>query len=311
MHRIVQRPALVAALSLLVASCSACGPSSYYVRELRIDAEQHLIPVGPKLLNPPAADSYFGFFHTTTGLTTVDHVAKQAGSANVRVLLYLEAEHDRLDRTVKTDQIVTGPFGAVVANRTYYYNRPVENSSSSIMVMINSENPEIGREIPDAIPETPKNVPPLTSIAIVRFFRFGPKLIFGSGNYEANGAIGSIQSGKIARGDLEPGSLIAMPLASGFNEIRQSAGLPQRVDVGDYLRSKRMQLPNVSNPQAPALVIFVYGFGKIIRQDTLDDGVATSSRYLRPVVTEEEGILGPECDARFNQQQSTGKPTVQ
>jgi len=58
-------------------------------------------------------------------------------------------------------------------------------------------------------------------------------------------------------------------------------------------------------------VILVYGFGKFIRQDSLEDGAVTSSRYLRPVLTEEEGILGPECDARFRQQQSTGRPTVQ
>jgi hypothetical protein len=310
MHRIAQNPALFAALGILAASCSACGPTNYYVRELKIDTEQHLIPVGPKSLSHPVVDSYYMFFHTAK-LTTVNHLAKQAGSVDVREFLYLEADPDRLERTVKNDQIVTGSFGAVVAEKTCFYNRPVENYRSSIKVLIQSTNPEIGREIPDAVPEEPNNIPPLTSISIVRFFRADPNLIFGSGNYEVNGAIGSIHHGEIMNGDLQPGSSIILPGAPKFDEIRRTSGLPPRVVIEDYLRLKRMPLPNMSNSQGPTIVILVYGFGKLLRQDSLEDGSLTSSRYLRPVVTKEEGILGPECDAHFRQQQSAGRPTVQ
>ena len=38
-------------------------------------------------------------------------------------LLYLEAEHDRLERIVKTDQVATGAFGAVAAETNCFYNR--------------------------------------------------------------------------------------------------------------------------------------------------------------------------------------------
>jgi hypothetical protein len=311
MQRIVQRPVLIAALSLLGASCSACGPSNYFVRELKIDTEQHLIPVGPKLLNRPVSDSYFMFFHTATRLTIVNHFAKQAGSADVRELLYLEADHDRLERTVKTDQIATGSFGALVVEKTCFYNRPVENYSSSIKVLIQSATPEIGREIPDSLSGAPKDIPPLTSISIVRFFRADPELLFGSGNYEVNGAIGSIHQGKIINGDLQPGSSIIVPLAPDFNAAQKSSGLPPRVEIENYLRLKRMPLPNMSHSQGPTIVILVYGFGKVLRQDSLEGGAVTSSRYLRPVATKEEEILGVECDARIRQQQSAVRPTVQ
>lgn len=311
MHCIAQRSALMALLGLLCMSCPGCGPSNYFVRGLKIDAEQHLIAVGSKSLNRPAEGSYFMFFHTATNLTIVNHFARQPESADVRELLYLEAEHDRLERTVKTDQIVTGPFGAVVAEKTCFYNRPVESYPSSIKVLIQSANPEIGREIPDSVAEGPKDVPPLTSISIVRFFRADPQLVFGAGNYEIKGTIGSIHHGKIMNGALQPGSAITFPRAPEFNAIEQSLGLPRRVEIEDYLRLKRMPLPRMSNSEGPTLVILVYGFGKLIRQDSLEDGAVTSSRFLRPVVTEEEGILGPECDARFRQQQSTGTPTVQ
>jgi hypothetical protein len=145
----------------------------------------------------------------------------------------------------------------------------------------------------------------------VRFFASGPQLIFGSGNYGVNGAINNIQSGKVVNGDLQPGSSIIFPLAPDFDKIRQTSDLPPRVEVENYLRSKRMPLLNISNPHERTIVILVYGFGKLMRQDSLEDGDVTSSRYLRPVVTQEEGILDPECDARFLRQQSTGRPTVQ
>ena len=146
---------------------------------------------------------------------------------------------------------------------------------------------------------------------MVRFFRADPQLLFGSGNYEANGTIGSIHHGKIMNGELQPGSSTIFPRAPDFNAIQKTSGLPPRVEIEDYLRLKRMPLPNMSNSQGPTIVILVYGFGKLIRQDSLEDGAITSSRYLRPVATEEESILGPECDAHLRQQQSTGRPTVQ
>lgn len=311
MHRVAQIQAVAAALSFLAASCSACGQTNYYVPELSIDAEQHLIPVGPKSLNHPAADSYYMFFHTATKLTIVNHFVKQAGSTDVRELLYLEADKDRLERTVKADQVVTGPFGAVVVEKTCFYNRPIENYQSSVKVLIQSAEPEIGREIPDQVSKAPTDVPRLTSVAIVRTFSAESELVFGSGNYDADGTLGSIQSGKVMNGDLEPGSSVAFPLAPDFGEIRQASGLPPRLEIENYLRSKRI-LPLInSSLQERTIVILVYGFGKLIRQDSLENGTIVSSHYLKPVVTEEEGILGPECDEHLQQQQSTGKSTVQ
>jgi hypothetical protein len=277
---------------------------------MKIDAELHLIPVGSKSLNHPAAESYYMFFHTATKLTLVNHFARQAGSADVRELLYLEANQDRLERTVRTDEIVTGPFGAVVAEKTCFYNRPIENYSSSVKVLIQSANPEIGREIPDPFAEEPPHVPPLTSAAIVRLFNANSELNFGSGNYDADGMLGSINHGQIVNGDLKPGSSIVLARAPDFGEIRQESGLPPRFGIEDYLRSMRMPLFGPSSSKEPTFVILVYGFGKLIRLDSLDNGVVISSLYLKPVFTEEERILGPECDEHLQRQQSSGRSTV-
>jgi hypothetical protein len=278
---------------------------------MKIDAKQQLIPVGPKSLIQPAADSYYTFFHTGTNLTVVDHFAKQLRSADIRQLLYLEADQDGLEKTVKTDEIVTGPFGAVVAEKTCFYNRPADTYTSSVEVLVQSLNPETAREIPDAIAAEPINIPRLTSISLVRFFHANSHPMFASGNYEANGTIGSIQSGNTVNGDLQPGSSITLPLAPDFDAIRKASGLPRQIEVGNYLNSKRISLPKALDPQERTIVILAYGFGKLIRQDSLGDGVVISSRYMSPVVTVEEHVLGPICDERLRQQNSMGRSTVQ
>ena len=317
MSHVAQTRALYAALMVVASSCVGCSPTNYFVRGMKIDAEQHLIPVGPKSLRHPDTGSYYMFFHTGTRHTIVNHLTWEDRSADVRQLLYLEAERDVLERTVKDDQIATGPFGAIVVHKQCFYNRPVSTYRSSIQVLLQSAHPDIGREFPGPVPAAPANVPPLTSISIVRIFRAGPQLVFGAGNYEASGTLGSIQSGKIMNGDVQwPSPIMMAPpqndlLRPRFDEIRQTAGLPPRVEIEKYLRLKRLPLSNTSNPEDRVIVVLVYGFGQLVRQDSLDNGVVTSSSYVRPVVAEEEGILGPECDARFRQQQSMGRPTVQ
>lgn len=301
---------LLGAVGALAAACSGCGPTTFYVREMKIDPAQHLIPVGRKSLHHPAADSYYMFFHTATGLTIVDHLAKQRQGADARRLLYLETDHDQvLERTVKTDEIVTGPYGAIVADKTCFYNRPA-NYRSDIEVLVESLTPDVGREVPAPSVEEPLKVPLLTSVSVVRFFREDSYLTFASANYEANGTPGSIQSGRIVNGDLQPGSSVASPAAREFDKVRQDSGLPRQFDIGNYLNSKRLPNLKTLHPQENTTVVLIYGFGKLIRQDSLRDGLVISSRYMSPVVTEEERALTPRCDDSLREQVSRGEPTV-
>jgi hypothetical protein len=312
MRRIAQMLVFCAALSVVFAPSFACGPEiGYIVPGMEVDAQQHLIPVGPKSLQPPRTGSFYSFDHTATQLTIVDHWEWQTGASNVRRLLYLEANRGVLERTVKDDEIVAGPFGALVTEKTCFYNHPVDTYRSSLKILVQSLTPEIGREIPEPISAVPENIPSLTSVSIVRIFRSAPQFIFASGNYEANGTIGSIQSGEVMNGEVQNGSSVMMPGASQFNAIRQASGLPSRIDVENYLRRKHLPLPEISNPEDRTVVVLVYGFGELIRQGSLDRDAVISVRYFKPVMTEEERGVGPECVKRLRQQESTGKPTVE
>jgi hypothetical protein len=303
---------MIMAVCLLAAVCIGCEPrTNFYVLGLRIDPEKRLIPVGPKSLNHPDSDSYYMFFYTATQLTIVNHFATQTPNHSLRQLLYLEADHGRLLRTVKTEEIETGLFGAITTEKTCFYRPSDQNYLSSVKVLIQSGQPEIGREIPSPATAATPGVPQLTSLSIVRFHRSDSSLIFGSGNYEADGSIGSIHTGMVARGELQPGSSITVSLAPGFDDVRKTSGLPLRVGLNDYLRLRKLPLPKISNAEEPSLVILVYGFGELIRVDSLQNGALIASRYLKPTVTEEERLLNTECDDGLRRQHSLGKSTVQ
>lgn len=306
---------LIAGLAITLSS-SACflmegEPTNFFVRKIKIDAEQHLIPIGPKATRHFDHGSYYMFFHAATGITSVSHWLTLAPTGKQRELMYLETnKHGVLDRTVKTDRVIAGPFGTVVTEKTCFYNRPVETSPSALLVQVQGTKYDIA-EIPDTITELPKDGPPLTSFAIIRFFHKGGNLAFGSGNYEATGAIGAIQSGELSHGDQLPGAFTASAQAPDFNNLQHVYGLSSQVNIADYLRSNRIVLATTSDTEDRSFVVLVYGLGKFIRRDSLSRrGVVTSSRLFRPLVTEEEKILGPECDDRFRKQQATGESTV-
>lgn len=87
-------------------------------------------------------------------------------------------------------------------------------------------------------------------------------------------------------------------------------GIPARIDIQQYLRLRRLRIPPSRFPEVIDLLNEHYGYNKIIRQDRLSLGVAISTRFLQPSITQEEEKLNPLCESRFRQQQADGLPTV-
>jgi hypothetical protein len=290
--------------------CCSCQRSSYNVTGLQIDAQHHLNPIGKKSLDKPSSGSYYLFFHTATGLTIVTHWTRKAGESDFRNVLYLETNKDKiLDRTVKDDVIIAGTYGTLISKRECFYARPINEGLSGVQVEIASNNYPSAHEMPSELPMTPKEMPSLTSLSLVRVFRESPGFTVVSANFEADGTLGTLNLGQIAQGDLMPGShTSARP--SDFDPDLKKYGIPSRMDVHQYVGTGRLQLIPVPLPQETAIVILHYGFGKLMRQDTLEGGAVISSRFLQPGTTEEEKRLDPECDQRFRQQQSKGLPTT-
>jgi hypothetical protein len=266
--------------------------------------------VGKQSLDKPKSDSYYLFFHAATGLTTVNHWARKADETDFHNVLYLETNQDKvLDRTVKDDVILTGNFGTLIAKKECFYARPISEGWSGLQVEIASNNYPSAHEIPSQVSTPPKELPPLTSLSLVRVFREPPGFTVASANFEANGTLGSLNVGQIARGDLTPGSHTSIRPSYADPDLKKY-GIPSRMDVQQYAGTGRLQLIPVSLPQEATIVILHYGFGKLMRLDTLAGGSVISSRFLQPGITEEEKALNPECDQRFRQQQSMELPTT-
>ncbi len=315
--------ALIPSLLLLGASCQS--PSSSYFRELKIDSSLHLILTGGINLphfQEPEVGSYYAPFHGAF-VTSVDHREKKPGSVARERSLYLETGQDQvLDRTVKTDEILSGPFGTVDAVKVCFYSRPIGRVVGSVSVEFNGNDTE--HELPSEVPSPKEDLPAMTSLSLVRIFGASPEYLIISANYERDGSLGSVDFGEAKDG--HPGGTGPSGTAmyrTGDPKVDVFArrlldpsltkyGIPAHVDVEKYLFSRQMPLPAVALTQEKNVMHVFYGFGKLIRQDELKDGAIVASRWLQPSVTEEEKeTLNPLCDARFRQQQAMGLPTVE
>jgi hypothetical protein len=311
MMRIGKKIGLVAFASAFLLTGSSCEPRDFNVNELRIDSDLHLIPVGSRTLSVPDKGSYYSFFHTWTGLTIVDHMNVRRSGRSER-LLYLETGPNQvLDRTVKDEEILKGSYGTVYSKKTCFYASTLARGHSTVSVGGGNNGID---EVPIELANAPEALPPLTSVSLIRIFRTAPEYVVVAGNYEPDGKMGSLQISGAKGGDRAayPGGgdyVFPGPMGQPAAWAKQF-GIPVRIGVQDYLRSRRLTLPAVALPQEIVVVDLHYGYDKLIRQDVLSDGTISSSRFLLPSVTPEEKILDPLCESRFRQQQAAGLPTV-
>lgn len=320
-HAGVKRFGRVAPMPGLLLLVACQSPSPYYFRELKIDSGLHLIVTGGSFQEPNAGSYYFRF--RAPDVTSVDHRDKKPGAVARERLLYLETGRDQvLDRTVKTDEILRGPFGTINAVRECYYTRPIRSGFGSVSVEFNGNDTE--HELPSEISTPPEGLPALTSLSLVRIFRTSPEYVIVSASYERDGSLGSVNFGDAKNGSpVRTDPLGTRVYRSPDPQVNESArkevaplltkyGIPTHIDIEKYLLSRQLQLPPVAFDQEKNVMNEFYGFGKFIRQDELKEGAIIASRWLQPSATEEEKeTLNPLCDARFRQQQAMGLPTVE
>src|SRR4051794_1842166 len=306
---IARRYALAASSLAVCLACAACGPLVYYVPGMKVDSEHHLIPVGKRTIQKPALDSYYYFFPAATGITFVTHWERLPGSSLDHAVLALNTNKDHvLDMTLRRDQVLTGNFGTLVAARECFYARTIEEGWSGMGVYIESNLYPVALELPVELPGPPKELPPVTSVSVVRIFRAAPEFMVISANYEANGALGSLNVGGTLGGERKDSSTKSRVSADDPDPAKY--GIPRQIDIAKYIRAGKLPLPKATLPQEMALLIVHYGFGKFMREDLLGEDAIASSRFLQPLTTEEGRLLDPECDERFRRQQAMGLPTT-
>jgi hypothetical protein len=288
-----------------------------YCTDLEITPDLRLNPVH-LLDREPSSGSFYAFEHLAS-LTSVDHFRKRTGAEPTVRLLYLETDDQQvLDRTVKTVEILSGRFGAVYADKSCFYSRPVENTYSFVSVHSYFKHPIV--KAPAEFSQAPLSLPPLTSLSLVRVFRTAPEFLIVAANYEPNGDLGSLRIDGARDGDWLSSSDVP---ATGDGFVRRfpddhssvttrKYGIPEHIDVDAYLRSRWMPLGEVSTPEEVVVFNQHYGYNKLIQQDELKSGAVIRTRFLEPSVTEEEeNVLNRLCEEKFRQQQALRLPTVQ
>lgn len=244
----------------------------------------------------------------------MDHMETNPGETQPHRTLYLETNRNgQLDRTVKSDVLLTGDFGLVYAEKTCFYNRPVESNYSSLAVRVRSNEYLSGFEQPIVLPGTPEFVPALSSFSLIRILVSESGFTVVSGDYEYTGELRSFQIGKASGGKNKGAEVQMVSPPAGLNSTDSRIagfGIPSHIDIGKYSSLHHLELPEVSEHEQSTWLIQFHDFGKLIQQQQLRAGVPISSRWLQPSRTKEEQTIGPECDSRLLQQRSMGLPTT-
>jgi hypothetical protein len=275
---------------------------------MQVGPDGRLNPVGSQSLFKPDSGPYYLFFYGAN-LTMVDHMERNHGDSDAHRSLYLETKRDgSLDRTVKSDLLLTGDFGTIYAEKTCFYNRPVESNYSSVAIAFFSNGYDSGFETPALLADAPRALPSVTSVSLIRVIRNNADYMLVAGDYESTGELRGLHLGKANGGKI---STNKSSFSAGITRAAlDEYGIPFTIKVDADMSSHPVRLPEPRLPEQSTWLILFFDFGKLIQQLELRAGVPVSSRWLRPSLTKEEQIIGPECDLRFRQQKSMGFPTT-
>ncbi len=304
----------IALLSPLLMSAISCGPPngpiSFYVGKLKIDEGLHMVPIGSRsLMISPPEGNYYSVFHAATGLTLVSHWDRQ-NEESPRLRLSLTGNREGLlDETLKRVNLLGGPFGTIVATKKCFFNRPLTSlSSTSFELASNDFN---ANEPPTEVSNVPKDAP-LTSVSLVRIFRTDPEFVMAGANYEPDGSLGSLIIGASKGGKRVPERFAGNYFQRKQDDPRLTQyGIPFHLDIPAYLKLHRLTPAATGMQEQVSLVNEHYAHNRFIRIETLLDGAVVSSRVIQPSVTEEEQVLDPVCEARFDQQRTKGLPSLE
>lgn len=262
------------------------------------------------MLETKSETNYFYFFHAAQ-LTSINHMERGPGEPEAHVALSLETTPDgRLDLTDKKNVLLIGDFGTIYAEKTCFYNRPIQSNYSSVKISVFDNGYTPAYDKPTLLPAAPRTVPLLTSVSLVRVVHNEADYTLVTADYEATGELRNFHVARANSGKIYPATdEVSYPLNSKDPRL-EKYGIPSTLKVDSDLSRHPLRLPSVGVSDVSTWLIQFHDFGKLIHQQQLREGVPVSSRWLQPSVTEEEHTIGPECDSRFRQQLSMGLPTT-
>lgn len=294
--------------------CGPNGPQNGFYPRIRIGPDGTILPEGQRTLYQPAELSSFDYFRGGSVLS-IEHRVRPVQGDPAQKAFYLEAREAnfRLDRTVKTSELLHGEFGSVVFQKTCFYNRSFDVNLDTVAIGLHDGSSEPAKLVN---PPTARNIP--TSFALLRVFRDGEGAAVVIGGYEANGTLRSLHINHTRSGArlFYPEDGVFMDPSSNLmtrapNPIGVGLPLTLQPEFNGFVR-----LPATSFPAAMEALFTVYADGSLVRRDVLAEGrnglsVLKETRFLQPSVVDEQRQLEPACNAQLAKQRTTQKRTVE
>lgn len=243
---------------------------------------------------PPASDYYFRF-PISDGRYTIDHFGT---GGKIRYNAFFVGADDTIYTKTKYQVLLSGPFGTVYAESTYFYPpfykaQPTQLFSVLYMNALGCEPFQLVSALPAS--DTLR----LSAISVIRIFRAPPEFLVVSANYAPDGHLESLHVNGSKGGDwvhsneihgLYPDFEVATMI--GDRPItRKHFGISAAFPVERYHRDPSDVFQQVELKSALDVVNFHYERNLWVRQDSfLPEGTA-QTRYLTYVNTSEDRIL--------------------
>lgn len=248
-----------------------------------------------------------------------DHMLRASPSTPPYVAFFMSGnlQNDKLDETTKRTELVHAEFGSISLQKTCFFNRSFQSNRNTLA---------IGRYDVQAEPAKMIEKPPLTReekpsfFALLRVYRDGPGAVVLTGNYEADGRLGSLHVDHTRGGARlfypEDGTPWVANDYSGIPAKLNPVGIGGPLTLASVSANPYVRLPPAPLPVLQQALFTVYGEGDLVREDLLAQGadgalLPTETRYLQPSSVEEQRQTDPACNAQLAKQRATQKGTVE
>jgi len=289
-------------VSALVVAEVSCARNTANYRTMHIDPKTLKVQLEgnlPSLSNPTT--DYFFRFGISGGRYTVDHFGP---GQKIRYDAFFVNADDSIVTRTKYQVLLSGPFGTVYAETTYYYASEYTGQSTQFFTVPYSN--KVGHEpfqIASSLPSTPRT---LSAISIVRVFSAAPEFLIVSANYAPDGHLEALHVNGSENGDWVHSNTVhslypELDVATSIGDrprTREIFGLPERFPVERYIHTGSPPFEKTNFARFSDVVNMHYDRNRWVQQDAfLADG-AHQIRFLTYKITDADEELASIDNSR-------------
>lgn len=300
-HRCLGYKSTLALVCALIAPVSSCVRTAGNFSNMQIDPQtlkvrlEGNLPLSPK----PASDYYFKFLISGGGYT-VTHFEP---TGKVYYDDFTVNADGTLSSRFKRQLLLSGPFGNVYAETTYFYAPEYSGQETQFFTVPNSNG---GHEPFQLVSSPPSTRLELSAISVVRIFRAAPEFLIASANYAPDGHLESLHVNGSEHGEwvhsntvhaLYPGLDVATVIGDRPS-TREKFGIPKVFPVQQYLGRASSPFGKSSFTIFMDAVNLHYDRNRWVQQDIFLPDATHQKRYLTYRVTRADEILASIDNSR-------------